>query len=92
MGQSKANQWIHVLLAALQAALRRLGARPARSLQALAQRLGVTLAESAAVATPQAEAPEVVTASRGDRLPPCAHDDTERRIVRPQDPAEQTEC
>ena len=25
-------------------------------------------------------------------VPPCAHDGTERRIVRPQDPVEQTEC
>ena len=36
MGQSKANQWIHVLLPALLAALRTLGAAPARSLAALA--------------------------------------------------------
>ena len=62
MGQSKANQWIHVLLPALQAALRRLGDTPTRSLQALAQRLGVTVAEAAAMATPLAEAPEAVTA------------------------------
>jgi len=32
MGQSKANQWIHVLLPVLQAALRSLGDSPARSL------------------------------------------------------------
>src|SRR2546428_5186398 len=38
MGQSKANQWIHVLLPALLAALRPRGAAPARSLVALAQR------------------------------------------------------
>ena len=31
MGQSKANQWIHVLLPALLAALRTLGDAPARS-------------------------------------------------------------
>ena len=42
MGQSKANQWIHVLLPALLAALRALGDAPARSLTALAQRLGVS--------------------------------------------------
>jgi hypothetical protein len=60
MSQSKANQWIHVLLPALQAALRRLGDTPTRSLQALAQRLDVTVAEAAAVATPLAEAPEAV--------------------------------
>src|SRR5215475_11372314 len=41
MGQSKANQWIHVLLPVLLAALRALGDAPARSLTALAQRLVV---------------------------------------------------
>jgi len=38
MGQSNANQWMHVLLPALLAALRALGDAPARSLTALAQR------------------------------------------------------
>jgi Helix-turn-helix of DDE superfamily endonuclease len=47
MGQSKANQWIHVLLPALLAALHTLGDAPARSLTALAQRL--RLSEAAAV-------------------------------------------
>src|SRR3954449_5292660 len=42
MGQSKANQWIHVLLPALLAALRGLGDAPARSLTALAHRLAVS--------------------------------------------------
>src|SRR3954449_7092693 len=42
MSQSKANQWIHVLLPALLAALRGLGDAPARSLAALAQRLAVS--------------------------------------------------
>src|SRR5437899_9714630 len=41
MGQSKANQWIHVFLPALLAALRTLGDAPARSLTFLAQRSGV---------------------------------------------------
>ena len=36
MVQGKANQWIHVLLPALRAALRALGDAPARSLSALA--------------------------------------------------------
>src|ERR687886_2973545 len=40
MGQSKANQWIHVLVPALLVALRALGDAPTRSLTALAQRLG----------------------------------------------------
>ena len=54
MRQSKANQWIHVLLPALLAALRTLGDAPARSLTALAQRLGVSEADAAPVITPLA--------------------------------------
>ena len=57
MGQSKANQWIHVLLPVLLAALRTLGDAPARSLTALAQRLGVSEADAAAVVTPLAAEP-----------------------------------
>src|SRR3989442_9152103 len=57
MGQSKANQWIHVLLPALLAALRSLGDAPARSLTALAQRLGVAAADAAPVVAPVAEEP-----------------------------------
>src|SRR5918992_28954 len=49
MVQGKANQWIHVLLPVLLAALRTLGDAPARSLTALAQRLGVSEAAAAAV-------------------------------------------
>ena len=56
MGQSKAHQWIHVLLPALLAALRTLGDAPARSLTALAQRLGVSEADAATVVTPLEEA------------------------------------
>src|SRR6266446_1140918 len=55
MGQSKANQWIHVLLPALLAALRTLGDAPARSLTALAQRLGVSEADAATVVAPLEE-------------------------------------
>jgi hypothetical protein len=62
MGQSKANQWIHVLLPVLLAALRTLGDAPARSLAALAQRLGVTEADAATVVTPRAEEPPPVVA------------------------------
>jgi Helix-turn-helix of DDE superfamily endonuclease len=47
MVQGKANQWIHVLLPALLAALRALGDAPARSLTALAQRLGVAEVDAA---------------------------------------------
>ena len=49
MRQSKANQWIHVLLPVLLTALRTLGDAPARSLTALAQRLGVSEADAASV-------------------------------------------
>ena len=54
MVQGKANQWIHVLLPVLLAALRTLGDAPARSLSALAQRLGVSEAAAATVVTPWA--------------------------------------
>src|SRR5216683_1209276 len=55
MVQGKANQWIHVLLPALLAALRTLGDAPARSLTALAQRLGVAEADAATVVVPLEE-------------------------------------
>src|SRR5712691_313144 len=57
MVQGKAHQWIHVLLPALLAALRTLGDAPARSLIALAQRLGVSEADAATVVTPLEEEP-----------------------------------
>jgi hypothetical protein len=57
MVQGKANQWIHVLLPALLAALRALSDAPARSLTALAQRLGVSEADAATVVTPLEEQP-----------------------------------
>src|SRR3989475_11715956 len=56
MGQSKANQWIHVLLPVLLAALRTLGDAPTRSLAALAHRLGVSEADAATVVVPLMEA------------------------------------
>ncbi|HEY5871193.1 MAG TPA: hypothetical protein VI542_37420, partial [Candidatus Tectomicrobia bacterium] len=46
----------HVLLPALLAALRTLGDAPARSLSALAQRLGVSEVDAATVVTPLEEA------------------------------------
>ena len=58
MVKGKANQWIHVLLPALLAALRALGDAPARSLPALAQRLGVSETEAATLVAPLLEAPE----------------------------------
>jgi hypothetical protein len=57
MVQGKANQWIHALLPALLAALRTLGDAPARSLTALAQRLGVSEADAATVVAPLDEEP-----------------------------------
>src|SRR5215813_13489972 len=57
MGQSKANQWMPVLLPVLLAALRALGDAPARSLTALAQRLGVAEADAATVVVLSEEAP-----------------------------------
>jgi hypothetical protein len=62
IGQSKANQWIHVLLPVLLAALRTLGDAPARSLATLAQRLGVSEADAAAVVAPLAEEPAPILA------------------------------
>jgi hypothetical protein len=61
LGQSKANQWIHVLLPVLLTALRTLGDAPARSLSALAQRLGVSEADAATVVASleEATAPKV---------------------------------
>jgi hypothetical protein len=60
MGQSKANQWIHVLLPVLLTALRTLGEAPARSLTALAQRLGVSEADAASLVGSVEEAPAPV--------------------------------
>jgi len=60
MVQGKANQWIHVLLPVLLAALRALGDAPARSLTALAQRLGVSEADAATVVVPLEEEPAPV--------------------------------
>ena len=57
MGQSKAHQWIYVLLAVLQTTLRMLGDTPSRSLAELAHRLGVAEAEPTALVVPTAEAP-----------------------------------
>ena len=60
MVQGKANQWLHVLLPVLLAALRALGDAPARSLMALAQRLGVSEADATTVVVPLAEEPAPV--------------------------------
>jgi len=74
MGQSKANQWIHVLLPVLLAALRALGDAPTRSLAALAQRLGVTEADAATVVTPLVEdlAPVAATPAAAPTAAPAS--------------------
>ena len=70
MGQSKANQWIHVLLPVLLAALRTLGDAPTRSLAALAQRLGVAEADAATVVTSLAEEPAPMAVAPASPLLP----------------------
>ena len=72
MGQNKANQWIHVLLPALLAALRTLGAAPARSLTTLAQRLGVTEAAASIVGSLGEEPAPVVTVPAAAPASPLA--------------------
>ena len=69
MGQSKANQWIHVLLPVLLAALRALGDAPARSLMALAQRLGGAEADAAAVVEAREAAPAPVATPEAPLVP-----------------------
>src|SRR5262247_3363716 len=69
MVQSKANRWIHLLLPVLLAALRSLGDAPARSLMALAQRLGVAEADAATLVTPLEEEPTPVVAPDSPLLP-----------------------
>jgi Helix-turn-helix of DDE superfamily endonuclease len=69
MSQSKANQWIHVLLPVLLAALRTLGDAPARSLGALAQRLGVSEADAAIVVAPLEEEPTPIPPPASPLLP-----------------------
>ena len=69
MVQSKTNQWIHVLLPVLLAALRSLGDAPARSLTALAQRLGVAEADAATLVTPPEEEPTPVVAPDAPLVP-----------------------
>jgi hypothetical protein len=55
MGQSKAHQWIHVLLMVLQATLRTLGDAPSRSVTELAKRLRVAEAAAKALVVPTIE-------------------------------------
>jgi hypothetical protein len=76
MGQSKANQWIHVLLPALLTALRStLGDAPARSLTALAQRLGVSEADAATIVSLLEEPVPLAPAPASPLLPMTAPND-----------------
>ena len=75
MGQSKANQWIHVLLPVLLAALRPLGDAPARSLAALAQRLGASEADAASVVDSLEEEPAFVATPEAPLLPMMGRND-----------------
>jgi hypothetical protein len=59
MGQSKAHQWIRVLLVVLRAALHALGDAPTRSVTELAKRLGVTEADAGALVVSVQEPPSV---------------------------------
>ena len=84
MVQGKANQWIHVLLPVLLGALRARGDAPARSLTALAQRLGVSEADAATVVTPLEEASAPLAAAppvdpRWRRSPSTPHRGEDRR-------------
>jgi hypothetical protein len=72
MGQSKAHQWIHVLLVVLRATLRALGDAPTRSVTELAQRLGVAEAEAAALVQPREEAPLTSALSTAPALAPAS--------------------
>src|SRR5687768_13034790 len=69
MGQSKAHQWIHVLLVVLQETLRALGDAPTRSLTELAQRLGVTEANANALVVPGQEPPSPTPAPASAQAP-----------------------
>lgn len=87
MGQSQAHQWRHVLLPALLAAVRTLGNAPTRSLASagpVAWRRGDHCGDDGGSPGRGRCCWRGRASSHAD-LPPCAHDGTERRIVRPQD-------
>jgi DDE superfamily endonuclease len=72
MGQSKAHQWIHVLLVVVRATLRGLGDAPTRSVTELAQRLGVAEADATALVVPTHEPPTPVAPPASPLLPMMA--------------------
>jgi hypothetical protein len=75
MGQSKAHQWMHVLLPVLLPAWRPRGDAPARSLTALAQRLGVSATESAPLVAALAEDPAPVAPPDAPLVPMTGRND-----------------
>src|SRR5437762_11726144 len=75
MVQGKANQWIHVLLPALLAALRALGDAPARSLPPLAQRLGVSTPDAPSADGSLDEEPAPVATPDAPLLPMTGRND-----------------
>src|SRR5918992_3617369 len=72
MGQSKAHQWIHVLLVVLRATLRGLGDAPSRSVQDLTKRLGVAEADAAAVVVPPPASPPPVDPAASEPASPLS--------------------
>jgi len=94
MGQRKANQWIHVLFGC--AAGR--AAHPRRCPRPLPHGPGPAARRHGGRRGHGGHATGGGTRTRGRRIErrtgvlPFAHDGTERRIVRPQDPPEQTDC
>ena len=96
MGQSKAQQWLHVLLVVLRRRYALWG-MPLPALWPRWRSASGGRAEAAALIPPSDPPPAPAPppdggADTGARLPPFAHDGTERRIERPQDPTEQTRC
>jgi hypothetical protein len=86
LGQSKARQWIHVLLGVLRATLRAPGDAPTRCLTELATRVRGARGRS----DRDGGADGWTAAHTGTCFAPFGHERTERRIGRPQDLLEQT--
>ena len=90
MRQSKATQWIHVLLLVLRNTLRTLGDAPCRSVEALHQRLGVgvpplplasALSEAGQAVTPEAAPLFVMTAPSDPSRAPKLRRNRKRAIA-----------
>jgi hypothetical protein len=86
MRQSKATQWMHVLLPVVRNALRTLGDAPCRRVEALCERLGVALPH---LLLEPAPADKVHPTPNGA---PFCHDGTECPLLRPHDATAQKAC